>query len=113
VKIRCSNAIMFLCWLGNTGHDRDENSTWLQEMKRPLLRISSNRINDNVKSNHRLLESLLFIVQSLFSTQALDVVQIGKPGARDYVKTSLAGQLHGVRANVSCGPKDEDRLPGS
>src|SRR6185369_2070927 len=82
-------------------------------MKRPLLRISSNRINDNVKSSHRFLESLLFIIHSLFSTQALDVVQIGKAGARDYVKTSLAGQLHGVRTHVACGSKDEKRLPGS
>src|SRR5689334_8591669 len=81
-------------------------------MKRPLLRISSNGINDNVKSSQRILESLLFIVHSFFSTEALDVVQIGKPGGRDYVKTSLAGQLYGVGTHVACGSKDEDRLPG-
>jgi hypothetical protein len=29
------------------------------------------------------------------------------------MKASLAGQLHGVSANVACGPMDEYGLPGS
>jgi hypothetical protein len=76
-----------------------------------LLRVSSNGIKDNINSSQRLLESVPFIVHNSFSTQTSDVVQIGGGGGRDYLKTSLLGQLYGVRANVARGPMDEYGLP--
>jgi hypothetical protein len=58
-----------------------------------------------------VLESLPFIVHNSFSTQTSNVLQIGGAGGRDYMKTSLLGQLCGVRANVARGPMDEYGLP--
>src|SRR5262249_53210747 len=86
--------------------------TWLQNSKRPLLRIASDRIKDNIHAGHRLLESLRSIVHDRFSAQTSDVVQISGAGGRDDMKAGLRGQLYGVRADVARSAMDEDGLPG-
>jgi hypothetical protein len=69
-----------------------------------VLRISSNRINDNIHSSQRLLESLAFIVHNSSSTQTSDVVQIGGGDGRDYMKASLAGQLSAYAPTLPAAP---------
>src|SRR5207245_4890587 len=86
--------------------------TGLQDSKRPLLRVSSHCVKDNIKPSQRLFQSLLFIVHNSFRAQRSDVIQIGRSGSGDYMKASQFGQLYGVSANVARGPVDEYALPG-
>src|SRR3954453_13181802 len=103
---------MFLQCLGNRRHHRHQNPTWLHESKRPLLRISSDCIKDNVHSIQRVLESRFFIVHNSFSTQASDIIQVSGCGGSNYMEASLAGQLYKVRANITCCTVNEYSLPG-
>src|SRR5437660_161563 len=77
-----------------------------------LLRLSTNRIQDNVHAIHRLLESLLFIVHNYFSTQTSDIVQVGRGGGGYHMKIRKLGQLDGITTNIACRSMDEYSLPG-
>jgi len=50
-------------------HGRNENPAWLQNLERPLLRLSSNGVDHNVHSADGALESLLPIVDNSVGTR--------------------------------------------
>src|SRR5262249_5617161 len=85
----------------------------LQDLKRPLLRVASDGIKDDIHSSQRLLESILFVVHNSFSTQASDVVEIDRGCGRDHMKARELRQLYGVRTDVARGSMDEYGLPSS
>src|SRR5262245_22721971 len=67
IKVCSSNAITILDGLGDSRHDRHQNPTRFQNPKRPLLRLASDRIKDNIDSLQGILESLGSIIQNSFS----------------------------------------------
>ena len=91
---------------------RFQNPAGLQNSKRPLLRISSNRIENDVHSGQRLLESRRLIVNNSFGAQPPDVADAIGGDGRDHMEVGLAGQLYRVGAHVACGPMNERRLSG-
>src|SRR5262249_38805301 len=76
-----------------------------------MLRISSNRIQDNIHSTQQLLESLFLIVHDFLGAEASDVGQISGRGGCDYMKAGLAGPLYRVNTDVSRPALDEHGLP--
>ena len=112
IKVSGSNAITLLHCLGHGRDAGDQNPAGLQNSKRPLRRISSNRIENDVHSGQRLLESRRLIVNDSFGAQPPDVVDAIGGDGRDHMEAGLAGQLYRVGAHVACGPMNERRLPG-
>ena len=101
IKVRSSNAITILDGLGDRRHDRHQNPTRFQNPKRPLLRLASDRIKDNIDSLQGILESLGSIIQNSFSAQGCNVSLIPGGCGRDHMEPGLPGQLDGVSANIS------------
>ena len=92
-----------LVYLGNRRDDRDENAVSLENLERSLLRLSADRIKDQINFLQHVFESLHSIVHDFLYAQAPDKLDIARASSRDDMKSGPFGQLCGVCTDVARG----------
>src|SRR5208337_750719 len=106
-----ANVAMLRC-LRKRRHNRHEDPALLQNAKRSLPRISSNRVDHHVDRRHNILELCRLVVHNLLSAQTSYILEIGGPRSCEDLQACILRELHGICAHVARRSMDKNRLSG-
>src|SRR6185369_16495530 len=80
-------------------HGRDENATWLEDGKGPVLRLATDRVEHDIDVGEQLLEPRRVHVNDPVRPKRSDVREIVRERGRDYLTRNPPRQLHGIGAH--------------
>ena len=93
-----------------TRYGRNQLTTSTENLKRTLLRLATNQINDSVHSANRFLKALGLEVDHRACAELANEGYILCGCSCDCSRTRATGQLNRISANVSCRPVNENGL---